>query len=153
MMSSWRFHPLRASEESTEKVQKASTYPILSRLIEMPPHEIRSSRGHFLVLYSVEGVGGKYPAGSESKHLPPPAKIERDGTTRDLISKSVPGSFLRRRASEESTRKVQKASTHAACVVRVDVGVPHCHCAPFDEHPAALPNKGGRRRKVRGRFR
>ena len=72
----------------------------LPRLSEMPPHEIR-------------------PSGVMSSWKLHPS----------------------RRASEESTTKVQKASTHVSCGVGVDVGIPYCHCASLDVHPTALPNK------------
>ena len=58
-----------AMEDSSRKVQKASTYITLPRLTEMPSHEIRSSRGHFPVASSYGGRRMKVPGKGHLHHL------------------------------------------------------------------------------------
>ena len=48
------------------------------------------------------------------------------------------GKFLPPGASEESARKVPKASAYAVGSIVVDVGVRYCHCATIDHNPATL---------------
>ena len=104
------------------------------------------------------------------KYLPPVPH-----TAKSMITWSVPGTFflfLPPGASEESARKVSKASAYAldSCVVK-DVGGRHGRCAPPDKNTSPLcrtqPSQSshgqflvlsscffrrGRRKKVPGRF-
>ena len=140
-----------------------------------------SSTRQFREVSSVGGVGRRCKEGSKSERVQRwqcwsrcwcsllslchqrctshhPAKTRRCS---HLVSS---GKVLPLGASEESARKVPKASAYIAGSVGVDVGVRYCHCATSDEHPATLPNKErahiwsvqgsfflrGRRKKVRG---
>mgnify|MGYP006159959737 CR=1 FL=1 len=63
------------------------------------------------------------------------------------------GKFLPPGASEESTRKVPKASAYVVGSVGVDVGVRYCDCASMDVNPATLPKEEGAHIwSVQGRF-
>ena len=78
-------------------------------------------------------------------YIPPPCPTRKVLTFGQFREVSSAG------ASEESTRKVPKASAYAAGTVGVDVGARYCHNATIDGHPPTLPNK--ERACVLGQFR
>ena len=52
------------------------------------------------------------------------------------------GKFLPPRVSEESARKLPKASAYRVSSVGVEVGVRYCHCSiTIDVHPPTLPQR------------
>ena len=76
--------------------------------------------------------------GKGSVHPEIPWEIRRG---RNRSSEVSSGTLLPPGATEESARKVPKASTYAGGSVGVDVGARYCHCATIDVHPPTLPKK------------
>ena len=79
-------------------------------------------------------VQGRFSKGSECEHSP---------AAHARIKQNMSGKSSSNGVMEEGSGKVQKAKTHKASVIVVDVAILQSHVAAIDAQPPALPNKEG----------